>query len=336
MASSVESPAQSAAWAHPVLASAAVVHPLCRDVLLDRAKLAAVADWMRFEEFASLESVASDPARPSLASPQQQIDFTLVTVAINFAYTDFETQIPWSVSVEGVELIDADAMFARFEQAHAAGIPVLDGAWLAQVGTEQLGAVLHGPREIPLLAERAAVLRTIGAVLVEHYEGRFWRFVESCDPRAFADGNGLVERLVAEFSPFDDSSVLHGEPVTILKLAQLGVWTLHRLGLVHLEDVDSLAVFADYIVPAALRAMNVLSYSPPLAEAVDTGQIIPAGSDWENEIRMQTIYACGVLTEALNARRPGPDLINPQIDYRFWSAFHNLIRPHHLTITTAY
>lgn len=352
---------RSAAWSAPVLSSAAAASPHCVDVTVDLDRIGEVADWMRFELFAPVaggdgasgasgaaagfgsepDLSSPDPERPSLGTREEQIDFTVVTTAINFAYTDFETGIPWSIVEDGVELVDADAMFRRFEQAYAAGVPVLSGAWLSALTTEQLASVLHGPRQIPLLEERVRVLRGLGAVLEEKYSGSFAVFVRDCPPLAFADGTGLLDRLVAEFPNFDDVSTLHGVPVSILKLGQLCVWTLHRLGLVQLRDLDSLAVFADYIVPAALRTMRVLTYSPALAAAVDSGQIVPAGSDWENEIRVQTIFACGLLTEELNVRRsastpPLPPLVNPQLDYRLWAAFHDLIRPHHLTVTTRY
>lgn len=326
---------RSAAWQAAVLASCGAASERCRDVTIDVEQIEAVADWMCFEVFASIGADHADPERPSLTDPADAIDFALVTTAINFAYTDFETKIAWSIEHEGRELVDAEGMFLRFEQAAAAGTPVFDGSWLATVTEERLGAVLHGPRPIPMLAERVRVLREVGAILVQKYDGRFANFVADCPPRAYADGGGLLERLVAEFAVFDDSAVLHGLPVRYDKLAQLGVWTLHRLGLVELADIDSLAVFADYIVPAALRAMRVLHYSPALSAAVDAGQVITSGSDWELEIRCQTVTACGLLTDALNARRRTP-IVNAQLDYRLWSAFHDLIRPHHLTMTTRY
>ncbi|WP_293783506.1 queuosine salvage family protein [uncultured Aeromicrobium sp.] len=328
--------AVSAAWGAPVLGSCAVASGLCRDVTIDLAALARVADWMCHEVFAPIDGeTPDDPERPGLATRAEQIDFTMVTVAINFAYTDFETGVPWSIESGGRELVDADGMFARFEQAHAAGVPVLDGHWLAELTVEQLSEVLHGPRRIPMLAERVEVLRGIGARLAEAYDGSFTRFVESCAPAAYADGQGLLERLPVEFPHFADTATFRGLPVAFHKLAQLGVWTLHRLGLVRLSDLDTLAIFPDYIVPAALRAMGVLVYSDRLAALVDSRHLIEAGSEDEVQIRIQSVTACGLLTEALTERR-ADTLVNPQLDFRLWSAFHDRIQPHHLTITTRY
>lgn len=326
---------RSPAWSAAVLSTCGQASGACQDVTIDPAQVEAVADWLCFEVFPPVGADHEDPERPSATDLAGAIDFVFVTTAINFAYTDFETRIPWSITHEGRELVDADGMFLRFEQALAAGTPVTSGAWLAAVTEEELGALLHGPRPIPLLVERVEVLNQIGEILVDRYDGRFAGFVADCPPAAYAGGAGLLERLVREFPSFDDAGELHGIAVRYDKLAQLAVWTLHRLGLVTLSDADALSVFADYIVPAALRAMRVLHYSPELAAAVDAGDIVPADSVWEKEIRCQTVVACGLVTDALNVRRATP-VINAQVDYRFWAAFHDLIRPHHLTITTRY
>jgi hypothetical protein len=188
-----------------------------------------------------------------------------------------------------------------------------------------------------MLAERVEVLNGLGATLVERYDGRFHNFVRSCPPTCFADGDGLVDRLAAELGHFDDRSTLRGHEIVLYKLVQLTVWMLYRDGLVRLTDVEALSAFPDYIVPAALRLMGVMVYEPELAELVDAGTLIEAGSVAENELRAHTVYATALLTDALNARRP-PErrLAIPQLDYRLWSPYHAHIRPHHLTRTTMY
>ncbi len=326
---------RSGAWSAEVLASCGQASDGCRDVIVDEAQIAAVADWMCFEVFPPVTTGGGEPKRHGITDTADAIDFVMVTTSINFAYTDFDTKIPWSVTHEGHELVDADGLFLRFEQAIASGTPATSGLWLASATEDQLGAILHGPRPIPMLPERVAVLNQIGQILVDRYDGRFANFVTDCPTAAYAEGQGMLERLVTEFPSFDDGGELHGVAVRFDKLAQLAMSTLRRLGLVTVDDVESLSVFADYILPAALRAMRVLRYSPELAATVDTGEIVPADSAWEREIRCQTIVACGLLTDAINARRSQP-IINAQLDYRLWSAFHDLIQPHHLTITTAY
>jgi hypothetical protein len=323
-----------AAWDAPVLQSIEPVIPSTTLVTTDEDAIETVARWMAWEEFPSAtpEPVTDDPDAVNAA-----IDYALVTTAINFAYTDFDTGVPYAFEEGGQLYVDAEALFLRFDQAIAAGVPLLDGAYLATVTAEDLGRVLHGPVPIPMLEERATVYNEIGRVLVDRYDGHFHVFVRSCAAACYAGGDGLLERLVAEFPRFDDSSVLHGHHIKLYKLVQLGVWTLHRLGLVSLTDLDRLTAFPDYIVPAALRVMGIFRYAPELAATIDEGREVPRGSDAENELRAHTIYATALLTDAINRIRP-PELrlVLPQLDYRLWKSFHAHIRPHHLTRTTMY
>jgi hypothetical protein len=322
----------AAAWNAPVLQSVQRVVDKTEHVQVTERGLEATATWMAWEQFATVRPPVADPSLIDAA-----IDTTLITTAINFAFTDFETRIPFTLEHDGRVLVDADAMFLRFDQALAAGDNLLDGARLRAITVDEVARMFDGRSPMPLLEERTRVWNEIGDRLVADYNGHFHEFVHSCPPVCWASGNGLVERLVAEFPHFNDSSVLYNVPIKFYKLAQLGVSTLHRLGLVAIKDIDSLSAFADYIVPAALRAMGVLVYSEPLANAVDTWQLIPRESIWENEIRVQTLYATAMLTDALNRIRPAEHRLTvAQLDYRLWSAFHGLIRPHHLTRTTMY
>jgi hypothetical protein len=153
----------------------------------------------------------------------------------------------------------------------------------------------------------------------------------------YAGGDGLLERLVAEFPRFDDVSDYHGHMVHFYKLAQLGLWGLHRTGLVPLVDIGAMTAFADYIVPLALRVMGILVYSPELAAAVDSRMLIPRDSDEEIEIRAATLWATADLTEAVNVLRPADmKLVIPEIDYRLWNSYHATFAPHHLTETIMY
>jgi hypothetical protein len=94
---------------------------------------------------------------------------------------------------------------------------------------------------------------------------------------------------------------------------------------------------ADYIVPFALAKMRVLRLAPTLAAAVRDGVIVPAGSASEVELRAATVYAVARLTDEVNALRPAElQLVQAQLDYRLWKAFHATHGAHHLTVTTYY
>jgi hypothetical protein len=329
------------AWERPVLQSVVPIIDGTRHVTTSHEAVERVADWMAYEE---LGVPAGGPAGPSLdwaGGPDQVIDAIMVKATIDFAFSDFETGERFEVDYGGMRRSDSDAMFACLHQAHVQGVPVLDGAFLAGVGRDDLEDIFQGSIEMPMLDERAAILNDVGATLVDGHSGRFSAFVRSCDPAAYSDGSGLLERLVTEFPRFSDTSDYHGSTVVFHKLAQLAVWSLHTAvgpgGGVVVDDLDALSAFADYVVPVGLRLMGIIEYDDDLEARVEGGVIIERDSDEEVEIRAHSVYATAVLTEAINRRRPEDRrIVIPQVDYRLWSTYHATWRPNHLTRTVMY
>jgi hypothetical protein len=260
---------------NPVLESVEPVVERSQDVALDEPRLADVASWLAYEE---LPVPPTFFRFPFALSREESIDFVLVTASLNFAYTDFDTRQRWDLIVDGRAYADADGLHLAFYRALEEGVPALDGDWLAQVTVEQLRELLRGgTSELQMLEERAAILREIGATLVERYDGRFHNFAASVSPRLYDDGRGFLESLVREFPRFDDS--VGG--VHFWKLAQLAVWileiTLRDDGGLGFDDLGELTAFADYIVPAALEVMGVLRYSDELTHAIAAGEQSEAG-----------------------------------------------------------
>lgn len=296
-----------------VLDSVAPLVAAARDVSIDEPRLADVAAWLAYEE------LPVPPAFLPVRVPAEMLaDFVLVASCLNFAFTDFSTRRRWDLVREGRTYADADGLHLALWEA---GPAVLDGTWLASASAAQVEEILPG---LQLAEERAAILRECGAVLVERWDGRFANVVASVSSVA-----EYLEVLRREFPRFDDDP--------FLKLAQLSAWILHIEGAMTWPDISRLTAFADYIVPAGLRALGVLRYSEELAAAVDSWTLLEAGSSWEVEIRAATVWACHALCDAVNALRP-PDLqvIDAQIDARFWLPFHKTHAPHHLTRTIYY
>jgi hypothetical protein len=294
---------------HPVLDSVRPIVEGAGDVAIDEVRLADVASWLAYEEL-PIPPVFL-PFRPAA---EEVADFVLVASCLNFAFTDLTTHEVWTWMGHS----DADGLHAAL---HHAGPGVLRGEWLASVTADRLGEILPG---IQLLEERAAILREVGEVLVERWDGRFANVLASV-----SDADAYLRLLTSEFPRFDD--------VPFWKLAQLSAWILHIEGAVQWPDLDRLTAFADYIVPAALRALGVLRYSDELAHAVDTWTPIEAGSSCEVEIRAATVWACHELCLRVNELRP-PELavVDAQIDARLWLPFHAGPIRHHLTRTIYY
>jgi hypothetical protein len=322
---------------NPVLESVLPVVAESQDVTTDAVRVHDVAQWLAYEELPFprfLLPIAIELDR------EQTIDFVLVANLLNFAYTDFETGVRFDQVVDGAVYADSDALLYCLHRAIVEGIDVLDGAYLAQVTTDDLRHVLRGgTTELQMLDERAAILRDAGAVLVDRYDGQFHNLVAAASPALYDDGSGLLELLVRDFPRFDDIAEYGSRTVRFYKLAQLALWFLEVSlpGGLGISDLHRLTAFADYIVPVGLRVLGIFGYSDALEQAISSGTLIEAGSPWEVELRAHTIYATALLTDEVNALRP-PELqvIVPQIDARFWVPFHKTHHPHHLTRTIYY
>ncbi|HSZ60497.1 MAG TPA: queuosine salvage family protein [Terriglobales bacterium] len=272
---------------------------------------------------------------------RETIDFILTTSCIDTAFTDFSTHEKFQAEYGGHNWSDSDALFACMKRAVDKGVPILNGGFLANVTRAKMQELFAGNIELPMLEEKTQILNQVGGVLASKYNGRFHNFVASCSPKLYANGDGLVDRLVSEFPRFRDVSPYHGHTIKFYKLPQLAIWFLHtslrNTGEFRIEDLQTMSAFADYIVPVALRLLGITSYSADLERAINTYRLIPHDSAWEVEIRAHCIYASALLAEEINLLRPSDrQIVVPQIDARLWTHYHTTWWPHHLTETIMY
>jgi hypothetical protein len=322
----------------PVTESLRPVIESSRDVRTHYDRIVEVARWMAYEEL----------PMPNLSipyglekTPDIAMDFVMVGNTIDTAFTDFKTQVKFQTDFGGEHLSDSVAMFACIKRAMDAGVPILDGKFLAKISRQDMQKIFSGNIEMPMLDEKIAVFREVGKVLTEKYDGRYHNFIRSCPPRLYDNGKGLVERLAHEFPRYNDVSTYDGHEIKFYKLTQLGFWQIYSglqgTGAFKLEDAQKMTAFADYIVPVALRLMGVTSYSPALEEAINSHQLIARDSRQEIEIRAHCLYATALLAGEINKLRPpNEQIIIPQIDARLWTHYHTTSWPHHLTETIMY
>ena len=325
-------------WGSSVLKSVIPVVEKATLVHVNEEKINEVADLMAYEEFhkpdgSSLFDYGSDP--------DFIMDVTLVMNVLNFAFTNFDTGVKFECEYLGKSYSDSEAMMANFHRIIQEGIPFFDGHYLAEITREQLAYIFAGNIEIPMIEERVELLQQVGKKLVADYDGKFHNFVRDCSSRLYDGGNGLLERLTTEFPRFEDVSEYNGHKVEIYKLAQLGIWGMHLAlsprGAWRLEDAHMLTAFADYIVPVGMRVTGIFEYAPELERQINSLEEVKRNSTAEIELRASSIYAIAKLTDAINERRPHFDpLLQPQVDFRFWKAYHATHWPHHLTKTTMY
>lgn len=331
---------ESPIWQGAVLSSVLPVVDGSRHIQVSEEAIRAVARWMAYEEFAPI-SAGLSPLFPIEPRAKELTEFTMLVNTLNFAFTDFTTSEKFTTTYMGQHFVDSEAMVAKLHQGLLSGTPVTSGAWMATVTATDLRRLFADRLEIPLIDERVAMLREVGAVLVARYEGSWWNWVQACSGALYDNGSGLLERLASDFPRFNDASEWHGHRVQFMKLGQLGLWTLHmqlkKIGTPLLRDPQLLTAFADYIVPVALNLFDIFRYSPALAEKINSGTEIARDSDEEIELRALSIYAVARLVEEINLLRPAEmQLISPQVDYRLWKSYHATHAPHHLTKTVMY
>jgi len=165
----------------------------------------------------------------------------------------------------------------------------------------------------------ASALNDLGRFVGGAYGGRFLDLVAAAD--------GSAERMIGllwRMPLFDDSP--------FYKRAQIAAADLALAGVAAFADLDRLTAFADNLLPHVLRHDGVLIYAPELAERIDRGAFIPAGSREETEIRAASVVAVELLSGAsgVPARRIDQVLWHrgQQPEYR--------AKPRHRTKTTCY
>ena len=322
-------------WDSEVLSSVSkAIHQL-EHLSIDLDSIENTADWLAYEEFSIQQN------NQVRKNPEDFIRATLFMNTLNFAFTDFQTSIKYEVKRGSEILSDSEAMYFQVNEAVDSGNNLFDGKVMATLTLEQLENIFAGNIEMPMLKERVEILNDVGQKLVDDYEGDWLNFINNGPKKLYANGEGLIERLVNEFPRFDDSSEYKGNKVKFYKLAQLAFWGIHGelsgSNYFKIEDMHSMTAFADYIVPVALNVMKITTYTPELDKKIRGGEMIERDSEEEIEIRSASIYATAILTEKVNERRPeDKSIIIPQLDYRLWKNYHATHHPHHLTYTTMY
>ncbi len=265
---------------------------------------------------------------------ERLVDYFFLFNSINFCYWG---EPKWTVSFQGQPYDGAFGMMAALTRALDEGYSLLDGAFLARIREDEFRHILRGNVSIPLEAERYAILREAGMVLVREFGGCWHQVVRQARGSAVR----LVELLVTHFPSWDDVTEFEGRRVAFYKRAQLAAGMLYQAfggqGWGAFQDFGQLTVYADYKLPQVLRKLGILVYDEALSTLVDSQTPIPAGSRMEIEIRAATIWAGERIRQALLGR--APEITAAHIDFWLWETGQRKSpddRPYHRTLTTAY
>ncbi|TYI05662.1 hypothetical protein ES332_A10G105000v1 [Gossypium tomentosum] len=166
--------------------------------------------------------------------------------------------------------------------------------------------------------ERVRLLHEVGFELERSFEGKASKLVESCGKSAVK----LVALVTRHFPGFRDHSMYKGHQVFLYKRAQIfaaDLWGAFKgQGYGEFNDIGSITMFADYIVPAVLQQLGVLKYSSTLENAIRASSEIGAGTEEEVELRACSIFAVEKMRELLSIKC-GKQVLSVELDLWLWS-----------------
>ena len=272
--------------------------------------------------------------------PEQFYNYLLVLEALNFCFWDDEPR--WRVVYQGQPHDGYWALVAALHRGiYEEGFPLWDAEFLACISEELVAHILRGEaRPVPLLPNRVEHLQEAGRVLLQNWQGQFLNLVASCS----GDAAELARKISAEFSSFQDVASWRGEPVHLLKRAQICVADLVRMrGDIPggpLKNMEQLTAFADYKVPQVMRKIGVLIPNEALAKRIDDGEELLPGCEEEVALRAGTIWGCEWIARAITHIRAGSrePATAAEVDYLLWSAGQDKtgLKPYHRTRTNFY
>jgi hypothetical protein len=318
-------------------------------VFVNKEKLNEFAEEWSKEEF-------SVPSWDDSKNPYDFLEFIGLASSVNFCYRDpYDPEKGrYFFNWQGEKYEGAYGMAVALRTAVERGIPLFTAEgfincdFLQKITVEKVWNIFCRDFEIPLVLRRMLVLKEIGFVLHNEYNGKFRNIFEKGMWSAFGAKNrgGIIDILVSAFPSFEDSGIYRNgfmkEIICFYKRAQLFLMIYQGRALAYpdkykpIKDYELLGPPTDYELPKALRCSGILRYDPELANKVDKQIIIVSGSLEEQEIRAQTVNAMLQLLDGINALRSSK--INMlSLDYRMWNTGRNIKNiPHHLTPTIAY
>jgi hypothetical protein len=310
-----------------VLESAEFVMAHASAVRINRAALRA---WTRSQDPARLPRPATPPELQYAGPAGAAANVCLLLDCLNFC---FWSPRPWSVAFRGQTWTRTYAMYAGVLRAIERDATWLKAERWAAAEARDVAEMFAGEGEIPLAAERRAVLNETGRCLAEHFAGEFAEAVARADGQA-----RRLAYLLAEFFPsFRDVAPYRGRTVAFLKRAQICASDLHHLwrrgGGAGLQGTEALTVFADYRLPQYLRQIGIIEVTPELAARIEREEELPAGEAEEVELRAATIVAAERMCQEWGGTVPACTL-----DYVLWLRSHDadVTLKHHRTRTVYY
>lgn len=316
-----------ATLALPLLAEAEYVSARARHVQVDHD---ALNRFCASADRADLASPHSEGTPLFFDGTYRTLHFLLLLRALDFCLWGDDGHVGNGAGRRDAEASLGEALRRAFEQ----GTPLWSARCLARVSRLELACLLGGAREPQLMDARVAMLNQLGQKLLEGYEGNLKCVIWA----AGGSAPRLVGLLAEEFTAFRDVAAYAGREVQFAARAQALVGDIHqafsgtRWG--QFAGLDQLAGAADHRLAQALRALGVLSLSPPLASRVNGRAPLAPGGEEEVELRACSLWAVHLAQRGLAER--GCDVGALALQRWLRRMVGPNAPPAHRTVTTAY
>jgi len=305
-------------------------------VRIDREQLSRFARYLLTDASRPLDSLQHPEHEPNyhyLGHGADTVAFFLTLDAINFGsgYSPHLHKRP-GLSTYFTVAASLNDHYHTYGPLSAEDLARLDERACAEVFGQDLAVA--PVRE--LMGLFGSALNDLGRLVRDRYGGCFTSLVEA----ASASAERLVGLLI-EMPYFQDVSRYAGFEVPLFKRAQIAAADLALAfdgqGWGRFEDLDRLTIFADNLVPHVLRVEGVLRYDGGLLARINAGELVPAGSEQEVEIRACGLHAVELLVAEL--RGLGHSVTARELDFLLWNRGQGRrfkSQPRHRTRTVYY
>jgi len=267
-------------------------------------------------------------------SDEEKLHFLFLFNSLSFSYWG---EPKWTVEDQGKKFGGSWGLVKALDKGIKNGFNLLDFDYCSKISREDFLKIFHGNVEIPLLEERWNILRELGMVMVEKFQGRAANLVSEAN----GDALKFLDLILENFPSFQDVSIYNDQEVYFQKRAQQLVADIFQLfdgiGFGEFKDTEELTACADYKLPQILRKSGILVYADSLADKIDNKIEIPHSSVEEMEIRANTIWAVEFIRQGVSKRQP--NIKSFEINDHLWLATQEKFpddKPYHRTRTTAY
>ncbi len=151
------------------------------------------------------------------------VSYLLVLDSLNFCFWPAHKKARWEIQYGPESLSGYLALAASLKRAMESGVPITRADYLAGISPETLKNIFGGQGDLQLIERRTLILRELGRVLQEDYEGEACGLVEAAEGSAV----GLVRLLAMQLESFRDVAEYRGQEAFFYKRAQIFIADLH-------------------------------------------------------------------------------------------------------------